>query len=137
MRRHTVKLSADHLTRQAACSAERAVEELIWNALDAGGERVRVSFEQNELGAVSAVEVQDWGTGIAATDLGRTFGMVGNSLKNQHRVTADERNMSRLAREASDCASVPPPTDRRRVLRHRVTACKYRRAGLRQSCLGA
>lgn len=93
MRRHTVKLSDDHLSRQAACSAERAVEELIWNALDAGGDRVEVSFEANALGATSAVEVQDWGTGIAESDLGRAFGMVGNSLKNQRRVTADGRAM--------------------------------------------
>lgn len=93
MRRHTVKLSDDHLSRQSACSAERAIEELIWNALDAGGSRVEVRFEADELNSISAFEVQDWGTGIAESDLPRAFGTIGNSLKTERIVTPDGRAM--------------------------------------------
>ena len=37
MEHRTVRLTHDHLERQARCSPERAIEETIWNALDAGG----------------------------------------------------------------------------------------------------
>ena len=91
MEEREVKLSQDHLQRQAQCSAERAIEELIWNGLDAGDHLVAVHFEMNELGAVTAIEVADQGTGIAFDDLERAFGTIGRSLKLEWKVTRDGR----------------------------------------------
>lgn len=89
----TVKLSSDHLQRQSACSAERAIEELIWNGLDAGGQRVEVRFERESLEGITALEVQDWGSGIPLGDLDRSFGTVGDSLKARQRTTPDGRSL--------------------------------------------
>lgn len=86
-----VKLSQDHLQRQSRVSPERAIEELIWNGLDAGGPSVQVTFESNEFDAVVAVEVVDHGSGIDYADLDRAFGTLGKSLKNERRITSDGR----------------------------------------------
>jgi Histidine kinase-, DNA gyrase B-, and HSP90-like ATPase len=86
-----VKLSQDHLQRQSRVSPERAMEELIWNGLDAGGPSVQVIFESNNLEAVVAVEIVDHGSGIDYADLDRAFGTLGRSLKNERRVTHDGR----------------------------------------------
>lgn len=93
MARHDVQLSRDHLERQARCSPERAIEELIWNGLDAGGSSIEITFEVNSLNSVTALEVRDHGTGIAIDALGRAFGTIGRSLKNEQRVNASGRAM--------------------------------------------
>lgn len=67
------------------------MEELIWNALDAGGPRVDVRFELNELGAVEALEVEDQGTGIRIDELERAFGTIGKSLRLEQGVTIEGR----------------------------------------------
>lgn len=87
----TVELSQDHIERQARCSPERAVEELIWNALDAGGSRVDVQFEVNEMTSVSAVEVRDYGAGIPFADKEQAFGKIGESPKLRQRATPEGR----------------------------------------------
>ncbi|MFF1306397.1 ATP-binding protein [Streptomyces sp. NPDC058307] len=43
-----------------------AVEELIWNAVDADAEHVVVTLERNDLGGVDRIPVQDDGTGMPA-----------------------------------------------------------------------
>lgn len=91
MEEREVKLSQDHLQRQAKCSAERAIEELIWNALDAGGLAVDVRFDVNELGVVTALEVADYGCGIPFEALDRAFGTIGMSLKVEQRITSEGR----------------------------------------------
>ena len=73
----TVNLTQDHIARQARCSPERALEELIWNALDAGGSKVEVRFEVDNMTSVSAIEVRDQGTGIAFDLKDRAFGTIG------------------------------------------------------------
>ncbi len=86
-----VELSQDHIERQARCSAGKALEELIWNALDAGGPSVQVRLEVNELDAVEAIEIEDRGAGIAFDDLDRAFGTIGMSLKLERKKTAEGR----------------------------------------------
>jgi DNA topoisomerase VI subunit B len=86
-----VNLTSDHLNRIAHCKPERAVEELIWNALDAGGSSVDVTFELNDLGSIHALEVRDHGSGIAIADLKRAFGHVGRSLKVDRKTTEEGR----------------------------------------------
>lgn len=89
----TVSLTQDNIERQARCIPERALEELIWNALDAGGKTVEVCFEVNTLGVLSALEVRDQGTGIPFEERGRAFGTIGESLKLTKRTTPDGRSL--------------------------------------------
>lgn len=91
MRTHKVELSRDHLERQARCSPEAAIEELIWNGLDAGGNLVVVRFEENELGGIAAIEVSDRGSGIPFSDLPRAFGTLGRSLKLEQKSNSASR----------------------------------------------
>lgn len=91
MKTFEVELSRDHLERQARCSPEVAIEELIWNGLDAGGNSVEVYFEENSLGGIDAIEVVDHGTGISPSDLPRGFGTLGRSLKLERKKNADGR----------------------------------------------
>ena len=58
-----------------------AVEELIWNALDADTEHVTVELERSDLGAVERVTVTDDGTGIAADRCDEYFRHIGVSWK--------------------------------------------------------
>lgn len=91
MRRHKVEVGRDHVQRLMGTSPQKAVEELIWNALDAGGERVDVSLQMNELGAVNRLEVADRGPGIRPDDLERAFGAIGNSVKVERKVNPEQR----------------------------------------------
>ncbi|MEE1803859.1 ATP-binding protein [Streptomyces sp. JV176] len=58
-----------------------AVEELIWNALDADAGRVSVVLERGDLGAVDRVIVTDDGTGIATDRCDEYFRHLGVSWK--------------------------------------------------------
>jgi hypothetical protein len=58
-----------------------AIEELIWNALDADAEKVTVELERNDLGGVDRVIVTDDGTGIAANRCDEYFQHIGVSWK--------------------------------------------------------
>ncbi|MCC7389208.1 MAG: ATP-binding protein [Phycisphaerales bacterium] len=87
----TVDLTQDHIERQSRCSPERALEELIWNALDAGGASVEVRFEVDNMTSVSAVEVRDHGVGIPFSQKDRAFGSIGESVKLNQRTTPEGR----------------------------------------------
>ncbi|WP_406178695.1 ATP-binding protein [Streptomyces canus] len=58
-----------------------AVEELIWNAVDADAERVVVTLERNDLGGVDRIRVQDDGTGMSAEHCEEYFRPIGASWK--------------------------------------------------------
>ncbi|TQE24568.1 histidine kinase [Streptomyces ipomoeae] len=58
-----------------------AVEELIWNALDADAEHVVVTLERNDLGGVDRVRVQDDGSGMSAEHCEEYFRPIGTSWK--------------------------------------------------------
>lgn len=91
MSRQRVEMSRDHLERQAKCHPLAAVEELIWNGLDAGSSQVQVQFDLDDLRAVKSIVVRDSGTGIHPNRLAETFGTVGSSIKIQQRTTQDGR----------------------------------------------
>ena len=61
-----VQAKADHIASLARATPLSAVEELVWNALDADAREVRVDLVQNALGGIDAVRVSDDGTGIDA-----------------------------------------------------------------------
>ncbi|MER7401831.1 ATP-binding protein [Streptomyces sp. NPDC000070] len=58
-----------------------AVEELVWNAVDADAERVVVTLERNDLGGVDRVRVQDDGSGLSAEHCEEYFRPIGASWR--------------------------------------------------------
>ncbi|MFJ4437026.1 ATP-binding protein [Streptomyces sp. NPDC088923] len=64
-----------------------AVEELIWNSLDADAENITVLLERNDIGGVDRVAVVDDGTGIPAGECGDHFEQIGTSWKKRAQVS--------------------------------------------------
>ncbi|MDI5985354.1 ATP-binding protein [Halomonas sp. M4R5S39] len=58
-----------------------ALAELIWNGLDACADRIIVSLERNDLGAIESITVRDDGTGIEHAHIEKLFGDLGDSWK--------------------------------------------------------
>jgi len=87
MKQIYVQAQADHIESLFRGSPLMAIEELVWNALDADAKEVRVDLVTNPLGAVDAVRVTDNGTGIDALRADQTFGNLGGSWKRQGKVT--------------------------------------------------
>ena len=69
-----VQAKADHISSLGRATPLSAVEELVWNALDADAREVRVDLVQNALGGIDAVRVSDDGTGIDILRSEETFG---------------------------------------------------------------
>ncbi len=76
-----VQAQADHIESMFKGSPLMAIEELVWNALDANAREVKVDLITNALGAVEAVRVSDDGTGIDALKADQLFGNLGGSWK--------------------------------------------------------
>jgi hypothetical protein len=93
MARKHVNVAKDHIDRLAKTSALSAVEEMIWNALDAGSRRVETQLQMNDMGGVQNIEIVDHGTGIAVGELEQAFGSLGESKKNKQRETGDGRRL--------------------------------------------
>lgn len=78
-----VLVAADDLVARIAHErdAVRAVVELIWNAVDAEAEHVKVELQRNTADAIDAVHVNDDGHGISSDEVQSTFGQIGGSWK--------------------------------------------------------
>ena len=76
-----VQAQADHIASLAKAAPLSALEELVWNALDADAKEVKIDLVTNALGAVEAVRVSDDGTGIDVLKADSTFGSLGGSWK--------------------------------------------------------
>lgn len=81
MKQIYVQAQADHIASLAKAAPLSALEELIWNALDADAREVRVDLITNALGAVEALRVSDDGSGIDVLKADATFGSLGGSWK--------------------------------------------------------
>ena len=81
MKQIYVQAQPDHIESLFKGTPLAAIEELVWNALDADAKEVKVDLITNPLGAVEAVRVTDDGTGIDALQADRTFGNLGGSWK--------------------------------------------------------
>ncbi len=84
-----VQAQADHIASLAKAAPISALEELVWNALDADAREVRIDLIQNSLGAVEAIRVADNGTGIDVLKVDATFGSLGGSWKRLGTETAE------------------------------------------------
>ena len=87
MKQIFVQAQADHIESLFKASPVAAVEELVWNALDADAKEVQVDLITNGLGAVTAIRVSDDGTGIDILQADRTFGSLGGSWKRETAAT--------------------------------------------------
>lgn len=93
MTQRQVKTSREHIQSLAKATPLQAVEELIWNGLDAGGSTVEVKLHEStsKMGSLEAIEVIDHGIGIPSAELDAAFGEIGNSRKPAIKVNGDGR----------------------------------------------
>lgn len=64
-----------------------AIEELIWNSLDADAEKIDVALSRTALDGLSKIKVSDNGTGIRYDDCATSFGHLGGSRKSRIQLT--------------------------------------------------
>ena len=84
----TLRAGRDHVKRLAGeGSPEKALTELVWNALDAEATSVQIQFERNDLDAIIAVTVQDNGHGFNRNEAVGDFGDIGDSWKKDSQKT--------------------------------------------------
>lgn len=89
-----VQAQADHIASLAKATPVAAIEELVWNALDADAHEIRIDVITTPLGAVEGVRISDDGTGIDVLKADATFGALGGSWKRQTKETPN--SMRRL-----------------------------------------
>ena len=87
-----VQARADHVASLASAAPLAAVEELVWNALDADAREVRIDLVTNALGGIDAIRVTDDGTGIDILRADETFGSLGGSWKRTDGATTAMRH---------------------------------------------
>ena len=76
-----VQAQADYIASLSKGTPLSAIEELVWNALDAGAREVRIDLLTNSLGAAEALRISDDGEGIDVLRTESTFGGLGGSWK--------------------------------------------------------
>ncbi|MBF0430863.1 MAG: ATP-binding protein [Fibrobacteria bacterium] len=75
-----VDVQHDHISKLASISPEKALAEIIWNALDAESRNVTVEFERNEL-ATQQIRIIDDGHAFNRTEAATLFSFLGGSWK--------------------------------------------------------
>lgn len=76
-----VGIEADAIEKLSKVSADQAIEELIWNAIDAEASHIEIVLHRNELDGVTRIVISDDGHGISVDDAEKIFGSIGGSLK--------------------------------------------------------
>ena len=87
-----VQARADHVASLSSATPISAIEELVWNALDADAREVRIDLVTNALGGIDAIRVTDDGTGIDILRADETFGSLGGSWKRMDGATTATRH---------------------------------------------
>lgn len=82
MKRIELKVGQDHVESLAKLRNPLiAIEELIWNGLDADATEISVQLRANKLGGLDTITVTDNGSGIPLETTEGAFGSLGNSPK--------------------------------------------------------
>lgn len=76
-----VELDSQHLERLGATAPITGLIELIWNALDADADEVKVEFGRNTLDGIEEIRVVDNGHGMTQQEVVDGFGRLGGSWK--------------------------------------------------------
>ena len=82
-----VQAKADYIASLSHAAPLAAIEELVWNALDADAREVKIDLIQNALGAVEAIRISDDGAGVDVDRIDSTFGGLGGSWKKWRAMT--------------------------------------------------
>ena len=87
-----LKVEQDHIESLAKVrNPIIAIEELIWNGLDADAEKIVIELVLNNLGGLAKIKVSDNGTGIKLEECEHAFGHLGGSAKSQMQATPGGR----------------------------------------------
>lgn len=87
-----IKVEQDHIESLAKVrNPIIAVEELIWNGLDADAQKIDVQLVLNNLGGLAKIKVSDNGTGIRFAECEHAFGHLGGSPKSHVYLTPGGR----------------------------------------------
>jgi hypothetical protein len=81
----TVGIAEDAIEQIAKVSLDKAIEELIWNALDAEAMKVTVNFHLNSMDGIENVIVSDNGHGLPYEEAETIFKQIGGSPKKTRR----------------------------------------------------
>lgn len=77
-----LKVEQDHVESLAKVrSPIVAIEELIWNGLDADATQIDIKLDMNNLGGLAKIRVSDNGSGITRLECEQAFGSLGGSAK--------------------------------------------------------
>lgn len=88
---HQIDVGEDHLKRVSKGSAITAIEELIWNSLDADANNISLRIKNHPLGGNLSISVEDDGTGIRPQEVTNYISFLGNSWKSKKTETASGR----------------------------------------------
>lgn len=89
-----VKVQNDYLERMSKVQKPiMALEELIWNGLDADASRVRVRIHESRLGGLERITVSDNGHGLDYASATPAFENLGGSWKRTAQRTKDRRRL--------------------------------------------
>lgn len=80
-----VGIKPDAIEKHSKVSPERAIEELIWNAIDAEATCIEVIFYENAMLGIDRIVVSDNGHGIAVHESEAVFENIGGSAKRLRR----------------------------------------------------
>jgi hypothetical protein len=76
-----IGVEADHLEAQTRASGLNALEELIWNALDADANTIKIFIDKDAIGTINSIEVLDDGHGLEYSKTESIFSRLGGSAK--------------------------------------------------------
>lgn len=76
-----VQAQSDHMELLSKASPFSAIEELVWNALDADAKEVKIDTFKNGINGIEAIRIADDGSGIDVLQADSTFGSLGGSWK--------------------------------------------------------
>ncbi len=76
-----VGIESDAIEKLAKVTADQALEELLWNAIDAEASRIEVILHRQDLDGINKIVIEDDGHGISVADAEKIFGSIGGSLK--------------------------------------------------------
>ncbi len=80
-----VEIKPDAIESLSKVSPDRALEELIWNAIDAEATQIEIVFYENSLHGIERIVVSDNGHGISLHESEEVFGSIGGSPKRLRR----------------------------------------------------
>jgi hypothetical protein len=86
-----VGVEKDHVESLTRASGINALSELIWNALDADSEAIKIEYEKNQVGFFTKLSISDDGHGLTHEKAKEIFGSIGGSEKKKRSISPSGR----------------------------------------------